>query len=124
MSHRPLSSETSLRDALLTAGISVRRAFELQNLMIHCDYRTFALDEAAAELCIATRRLTREQTLALVREAGQRGITVAVMEPYADRERERMCGMIVAAHASTTVDNRGYLLVFNNKHLPKQHFKI
>ena len=29
----------------------------------------------------------------------------------------------VAAHRSTTVDNRGYLLIFNNN-LPKQHFRI
>ena len=27
------------------------------------------------------------------------------------------------SNASTTVDNRGYLLIFNN-HLPKQHFKL
>jgi len=34
-----------------------------------------------------------------------------------------LCRQIVAAHRSTTVDNRGYLLIFNNN-LPKQHFRI
>ncbi len=51
------------------------------------------------------------------------GNTVAVMSPYDGRERRAMCLQIVAAHPSTTVDNRGYLLVFNNN-LPKQHFRI
>ena len=51
------------------------------------------------------------------------GNTVAVMSPYDGRERRAMCLQIVAAHRSTTVDNRGYLLVFNNN-LPKQHFRI
>ncbi len=97
---------------------------ELQNLMTHCAYRTFAIDDASAELCVATRALSKAETLRLVSAACARGATIAVMDPYADRERERMCGSIVAGHDSTTVDNRGYLLIFNNKRLPKQHFKI
>ena len=124
MSHRLLSAETSLRDALVAAGVPERRAMELQNLMTHCEYRTFAIDEASAELCVATRMRPKAETLRLVRTACGRGATIAVMEPYADRDRERMCGAIVAGHGSTTVDNRGYLLIFNNKYLPKQHFRI
>lgn len=124
MQHRPLSSQTALRDALLAVGSSARRARELQNLMIHCRYRTFAMDEATAELCIATRSLDEPATRQLVETARTTGATVAVMEPYADRERMRMCCALVAGHGSTTIDNRGYLLFFNNKNLPKQHFKI
>ena len=36
---------------------------------------------------------------------------------------EALCAQIVSGHRSTTVDNRAYLLIFNN-YLPKQHFRI
>ena len=42
----------------------------------------------------------------------------------ADAARERMCRMLVAEHPTTTVDMRTALLLFNNGHLPKQHFRI
>ena len=100
-----LPGRRDLYEALLTAGVSRRRAVQLQNLMIHCGYGTFAA------------------TLALVRTAAEAGHTVALMSPYDGCERQALCGQIVAEHASTTVDNRGYLLIFNN-HLPKQHFRI
>lgn len=118
-----LPGRRDLYEALLTAGVSRRRAVQLQNLMIHCGYTTFGLNRADAEFCIATRGLSRAETLALVGDAAAAGNTVAVMSPYDGRERRAMCLQIVAAHRSTTVDNRGYLLVFNNN-LPKQHFRI
>ena len=112
-----------MRDDLLTAGVSRRRAVQLQNLMIHCGYTTFGLNRADAEFCVATCGLPRPATLALVRAAAEAGHTVALMSPYDGCERQALCGQIIAGHASTTVDNRGYLLIFNN-HLPKQHFRI
>jgi len=96
---------------------------QLQNLMIHCGYTTFGLNRADAEFCVATCGLPRPATLALVRAAAEAGHTVALMSPYDGCERQALCGQIIAGHASTTVDNRGYLLIFNN-HLPKQHFRI
>ena len=96
---------------------------QLQNLMIHCGYTTFGLNRADAEFCVVTRGLPRPATLALVRAAAEAGHTVALMSPYDGCERQALCGQIIAGHASTTVDNRGYLLIFNN-HLPKQHFRI
>ena len=96
-----LPGRRDLYEALLTAGVSRRRAVQLQNLMIHCGYTTFGLNRADAEA----------------------GHTVALMSPYDGCERQALCGQIIAGHASTTVDNRGYLLIFNN-HLPKQHFRI
>ena len=108
-----------MRDDLLPG----RRAVQLQNLMIHCGYTTFGLNRADAEFCVATCGLPRPATLALVRAAAEAGHTVALMSPYDGCERQALCGQIIAGHASTTVDNRGYLLIFNN-HLPKQHFRI
>ena len=78
-----LPGDRTVYDSLTAAGVSRRRAGQLQNLAIHCGYKTFGLNRADAELC----------------------------------------AQIVAQHRSTTVDNRGYLLIFNN-HLPKQHFRI
>lgn len=132
MSHRLLGADTSLRDALTEAGVPVRRALELQNLMTYCGYRTFfvagedALPEAGtiAEVYVVLRGVCETDTVRLVREASERGATVAVLAPYADRSRERMCRALVAAHGSTSVDNRGYVLLFHDKYLPKQHFRI
>jgi len=45
------------------------------------------------------------------------------MEPYADVERRNCCRHLAAEHPSTSIDNRGYLLLFNGT-LPKQHFKL
>lgn len=118
-----LPGDRELYRALLAAGVARPRAVQLQNLAIHCRYATFGLDRADADLCVVTRALPRARLFALVREAAERRNTVAVLWPYADRERQAICRQIVAMHRSTTVDNRGYLLVFNN-HLPKQHFRI
>lgn len=118
-----LPGDRELYGALLAAGVARQRAVQLQNLAIHCGYATFGVDRADAQLCVVTRALPRSEVFALVRSAAMRGGTLALLAPYADRERQALCRQIVAMHGSTTVDNRGYLLVFNN-HLPKQHFRI
>ena len=118
-----LPGERSLYETLLDAGFPRRRAVQLQNLMIHCGYATFGMNRADADLCIATRDLPRAETLALVRAASEGRHTVVVLSPYEGRDRQALCAQIVAGHRSTTVDNRAYLLIFNN-HLPKQHFRI
>lgn len=118
-----LPGDRQLFRMLIAAGAARMRAVQLQNLAIHCRYATFGLNRADGDLCVATCALRPEELLALVREAAGRGCTVAVLAPYADRERLGMCRRIVAVHPSTTVDNRAYLLIFNN-YLPKQHFVI
>ena len=74
-----LGADTSLRDALLRAGVGMRRATELQNLMTHCGYRTFALAacaaeaaEAAGELVVLLRGCGGEATVRAVRAAALR----------------------------------------------------
>ena len=118
-----LPGDRALFRELLAAGVPERRAVQLQNLAIHCGYASFGLNRADAEFCVATCGLPRPATLALGRAAAEAGHTVALMSPYDGCERQALCGQIIAGHASTTVDNRGYLLIFNN-HLPKQHFRI
>lgn len=118
-----LPGDRTLYEALLAAGVSQRRAIQLQNLAIHCGYATFGMNRAEGDWWIATRETTGDELVALVEAAVAARRTVAVLAPGESRERLAACRRIVAAHRSTTVDNRGYLLVFNN-HLPKQHFRI
>lgn len=116
-----LPGDRTLYRALLAAGVAERRAVQLQNLAIHAGYDTFGLNRADAAFCIATRDLPRAELLALTGAATRTGATVAVLDPDAGRERRALCRQLVAMHRSTSVDNRAYLLLFNN-HLPKQHF--
>ena len=66
-----LPGDRTVYDSLTAAGVSRRRAGQLQNLAIHCGYKTFGLNRADAELCVVTRDRSRAETLALVREAGE-----------------------------------------------------
>lgn len=118
-----LLGDRSLYERLLAVGVAEQRAVQLQNLMIHCDYAAFGLNCAKGDLCIVTHALSVDEAVALVRDAAKSGRTVAVMTPYIDFEWQLMCRQLIAAHRSTTIDNRGYLLIFNN-YLPKQHFRI
>lgn len=118
-----LPGDRTLYRALVQAGVSQRRAVQLQNLAIHCGYGSFGMNRAEGDLCVATRDLPRSETLALVRAAVAARRTVVVMAPYDGCERLAMCRQLVAEHASTTIDNRAYLLIFNNG-LPKQHFEL
>lgn len=123
MSRELLPGDRELYRSLLAGGVAPRRAVELQNLAIHCGYGSFGLNCAGAELCVVLPGVPHAEVLGVVRAAIEAGRTVAVISPYEGRERQDLCRRIVAEHRSTTVDNRGYLLIFNN-HLPKQHFRI
>lgn len=114
-----------LHDALLAAGIAPRRAVQLQNVAEYCGCTQYSLDapDRDAELAILTADYPAESLAAACSAARQSGRTVAIMSPYACRERRNACREIVGLHRSTSVDNRGYLLIFNN-HLPKQHFML
>ncbi len=118
-----MEGDRSLYDAMIALGLPHRRAVQLQNLAIHCGYKTFAVDSAGADICILTRRLSRTESLAAVRRARQEGRTVVLLAPYAGQERMMMCRQVVAEHPCTTVDNRAYILIFSNN-LPKQHYRI
>lgn len=126
MARRLLGDETSLHDALLHRGISRRRAVELQNLCTHCGYRSFAFDddETSCELRLLTAGLDPLRTCEQVRQAAGMGTTVVLLAPYASRERAALCAGLIERHDCTSVDNRGYLLLFSDRHLPKQHYRI
>lgn len=124
MKHSIQGDDRRLYESLCRAGVSSRRAVQLQNLFSHCGYQTFGVDgEEHAALCVLTRNYPENRILSAVAAAAESGTTLCVMEPYRNIMRRELCRRIVREHRSTTVDNRGYLLIFNN-HLPKQHFKL
>ena len=102
--------EDALFGDMISAGVPRKRAVQLRNLAAHCSYERVGLDCECEGLDMVVLTANTPTNLAII-------------APYACRERNEACKAIIAAHRSTTVDNRGYLLVFNN-HLPKQHFKL
>lgn len=124
MRHKLLPGDRTLYQALLAAGVPERRAVQLQNLAIHCRCHNFGMNCADADLCVMTHDVPLSTTLAVVTDACEAGHTIVVLEPYLDSARAELCRRIVAGHRSTSVDNRAYLLLFNDHFLPKQHFRI
>lgn len=117
-----------LYDALLRLDIPKRRAIQLQNLMEHCKYKSFKIDcapqhIAECDMAIATINIPAEELFVMAGVAREHGVTLCIMSPSLDHQRDKACKAIVERHPCTSVDNRGYLLMFNN-HLPKQKFRL
>lgn len=125
MQSRFITDDRSVYDALCNRGVPESRAMQLQNLYSHCCYERFDLNAVAEgdDFVVLTREIPNESLKGYAAEAERIRATLVVMAPYDGRERETVCGEIIAAHHGTTVDNRGYLLIFNN-YLPKQHFRL
>jgi len=120
--------DTALYTALTDRGISVRRAIQLQNIMIHCGYTSFGIDcadddKTRYDLIVATLAVPAEHLKKMAVRASADGTTLCIMSPWYDRRRDETCRAIIAKHVCTDIDNRGYLLLFNN-YLPKQSFRL
>ena len=123
-----IADDRTLYDVLISRGIAKRRALQLQNLIEHLRYESFLIDCSVEEIgkcdiAIATIDLLPEHLPALAAEAHAKGTTLCILAPTFDRERDMICKRLVEEHPCTSVDNRGYLLLFNN-HLPKQKFRL
>ena len=123
-----IADDRTLYDTLLAKGVATRRALQLQNLVEHLHYGSILIDCPATEvgacdMVVATTALPCNQLPALAAEARSAGTTLCIIAPSFDRERDVMCKRLVEEHPCTSVDNRGYLLLFNN-HLPKQKFRL
>lgn len=115
---------TIVYGALLEQQIPHKRALQLANLCAYCGYREISYGRpCAADLIIVPQGVDPENFAPYVQIAGECGATLVIMMPYLNNKRDMACREIVAQHKCTTVDNRGYLLIFNN-HLPKQHFRL
>ena len=105
-------------------GIPRKRVLQLVNLAVHCGYKDISVGEAlAGDLIVVPQSIGTSEFPKYVNAACECGATLAIIAPYLNRERDLACREIVAAHKGTSIDNRGYLLIFNN-HLPKQHFRL
>lgn len=124
MSSKLNTERCDLYAALLERDVPKRRCVELQNLMEHCSYVSWSVDNIArCDLLVATMATTFEHLNEYASYAREHGITLCIIRPYNNANRWAVCSRIIEEHTSTTVDNRGYLLVFNN-HLPKQRFRL
>lgn len=124
MAKKLRGEEHELYDTLVACGIAQRRALQLQNLATHCEYRCCVVDsQAEADLTILTTQTPNSEFEEYYNKTRERGATLCIMSPYLNAERWERCRKLIEAHSSTTVDNRAYLLIFNN-HLPRQRFKL
>ena len=122
MQKRLRDGDHSLYEALRKLGINERRSTQLQNLLHHCDYASWAIDELRdADMLLAS--LDNDRLEEFARYAEQQGKTLVVMYPYNNKERWEACHRLIEAHPSTSVDNRAYLILFNN-HLPRQRYRL
>lgn len=107
---------------LKACDIPERRCVEIANLMTVCSYDSWVIDSMSqTHLIVTTLDVGYTHLEEYAAYARKVGATLCIMNPYNNRERWEVCQRIIDEHPSTTVDNRTYLLVFNN-HLPRQRF--
>lgn len=75
-------------------------------------------------MCVVPRDCDLERILSVAEKARRSGTTLCILAPRDERTRSRLCRRLVAEHPGTSVDNRGYLLLFNHQYLPKQHLVL
>ncbi len=85
---------------------------------------TFNSQFSINTLCFVMPSLPEAQTVALVERARGTGAAICMVSPYESRARRRLAKNLVDSHGHTSVDNRGFLLLFTDERMPKQHFKL
>ncbi len=116
-------SGTALYDALREQGASEKRAKQLHNAMIYCEAKSFAINSATAEFVVATPDYPTSRLNELYEATKAMKAILVIAHPYLNRERQNEIHRLREQHTSTTVDNRAYIIFFNN-HLPKQHYRL
>ena len=120
--------DRELYEALIAKGVVRRRAMQLQNLFKHLHYSSYCINPEVGEcsktdMIISTPDQCSSHLTSLADLAREWGSTLCIIAPALDSERDKVCRRLVEEHRCTSVDNRGYLLLFNN-HLPKQKFRL
>ena len=114
---------SELYELLRAKGLSQRSARQLHNLMYHIEAKSYSINEVEGEVSILLPDYPAEMLRESLNRAKSKGLTLVVCQPYANRERQSVVVAMVDGHHSTTVDNRTYILFFNN-YLPKQHYRL
>lgn len=116
-------SGTALFDSLRANDVAEKRAKELHNLLVYVEGKSYSINDVEGDLSILLADYPTEKLAEALLVAKQERVTLAICQPYANRERQEVVRALIDEHRSTTVDNRAYVLFFNN-HLPKQHYRL
>lgn len=116
---------TRLYNELLELGLSQKRAIQLQKAMLYCNYQSYSINQkqCTAQFNIFTDSYPTQALQMPFNNAMEHGTTMVIIAPYFSAERIKVIKELIDAHRSTSVDNRGYIIFFNN-HLPKQHYRL
>ena len=114
---------SALYDALRANGVAEKRARQLHNTLHYVEGKSYSINEVGGDMSILLADYPTAQLREAYDKAKAAGVTLVVGQPYLNRERQNEMKMLIAEHRSTTVDNRAYILFFNN-HLPKQHYRL
>ena len=122
---KTLSEEfgTALYDTLIVKGVAEKRARELHNTLCYIEGQSYSINEVECDLSILLADYPTEQLRVAYEEAKREGVTLVICQPYLNRERQIEVKTLIEGHRSTTIDNRAYVLFFNNR-LPKQHYRL
>lgn len=132
MKHDPQGEDLALYNELRGRGFSKRSAAQLQNLYTSQNFTSapFAEQEGVfpklddATLCLVMPSFPDGDTFALAEKAKGTGATLCIISPYGSRSRNKLARRLISQHRHTSIDNRGFLLLFTGERLPKQHFKL
>ena len=116
-------SGTALYDSLIAVGLKEKRARELHNVLSYIEGKSYSINEVEGDLSILLADYPTNQLRVALATAKTEGVALVICQPYLNRERQNEIKALVAEHRSTTVDNRAYIVFFNN-HLPKQHYRL
>ncbi len=116
-------SGTALYDSLIAVGLKDKRARELHNVLSYIEGKSYSINEVEGDLSILLADYPTNQLRVALATAKTEGVALVICQPYLNRERQNEIKALVAEHRSTTVDNRAYIVFFNN-HLPKQHYRL
>ena len=116
-------SGEELYNALREKSVAEKRARQLHNTLFYIEGKDFSINNVMGEMSILLADYPAEQLREAYEKAKAAGVALVICHPYLNRERQNEVKALVAEHRSTTVDNRAYILFFNNR-LPKQHYRL
>ena len=115
---------TTLYNELCAMGMAKRSACQLHNTLYYLERKSYSINDVCCDLSILLADYPTEGLRAAYQDAEMEGVTLVICQPYANRERQSVVNELVEMHHSTSVDNRAYLLLFFDKKLPKQHYRL
>ena len=114
---------SALYDELRANGMAEKRARQLHNVLQYIEGGSYSINSVEGDLSILMADYPTEQLREAYERAKREKVTLVISQPYLNRDRQNEVRALMECHGSTTVDNRAYILFFNNR-LPKQHYRL